>query len=148
MECQPFQVVISRRVLVILIVYLLLGWQERAVKYRGCLFIFRIRSVLSSRGWKYQHARRIRSTGIEGLQLRLVLFPRSYGPLVVYRIVLTQLPVRSYGIIVITVKVPDNLVRHRRQCLSSGRSLTEALDTEADISLAYSGVNMVTQLIT
>ena len=54
--------------------------------------------------------RRYRSLGIMGLRAQFFLFPRAYvGPLVVCRNVLTQLPVRSCSIIVITVKV---LARH------------------------------------
>ena len=59
-----------------------------------------------------------------------------------------QLPMRSCGIVIITVKVPANLVRHRRQCPSSGRSLTEALGTHTCITHIYLEVDMVIQIVT
>ena len=86
--------------------------------------------MLTSWGGKYQLTPRICGTNVKGLRLRLILFlPSRVGSLVVYINLLTQLCVRSCGIISTTVKVPVNLVRHRIQCLSSERSLTEALDT-------------------
>ena len=83
-------------------------------------------SVLSSWGWRYwKYVHRFRSPGIMGLWSRLFLFPRVYaGPLIVCRICFTQLPIRSYRILVITVKM---LAKHQKQHLSSRWSLAITL---------------------
>ena len=75
-------------------------------------------------------ARRICGTGIKGSQSQVVLLPRSqvqFVFLVVYRAFILRLPVRSRGIVVITLKVSAGSARHGRQCRSSRPSLTLAL---------------------
>ena len=78
--------------------------------------------------------------GILGLRARLFMCSCAYvGPLVLCKIVLTQLPVGICGIVVITVKVP---AKHLKQNPSFwGRSSTEALGIR--LTHVYSGVNMV-----